>query len=389
MRTSRKKYTMIDTVILSLPIEKVMFLDLSARGVEPWDLQSRTKAYEKFVRNPSRRDTESGLYFPRLTGYKRRNGILSWQKTVRIEFSAPKLLYQNNLDELSDNEFEKVIAALGDRLERMSVIIKRQDLRDAEVRSVHYSKNIELKGGYTSQYVIGELGKINLNKRFDLTRARFMNDGQSLYLYTIAHSFVLYDKIADMGKDAKRAIDKDRTHQQLSLFKQLDKEKEILRLEVRLSKKQKMNAFFKQLGFAENPTFRDVFAKAKSKKVLEHYWETMIAGNSIALFAPSHTPKDVLKQVLIARKSAKGKTAVYLAALLLFARDGNGLRELRSLLCKKNDDRTWYRIAADLKGIAADLEKVRPRDWYDQVKKSLKSYQMYHTTTLPKSTGPP
>lgn len=368
---------MVDTVILTLPLEKALFLDLRASGVEPWDLQARTKAYEKFVRNPSRRDAESGLYFPRLTGYKRKNGKLTWQKSMKIEFSAPKLIYKNNLEELADSDFEKVVDALVDRMQQMGVVIKRQDLCNAEVRSVHYSKNIELKDGYTAQYVIGELGKINLNKRFDLTRARFMNDGQSLYLYTIAHSFVLYDKVADLGKDVKRAIDREQMPQQLNLFKQLDKKKEILRLEVRLSQKQKMNSLFKKLGFAENPTFRDVFSKAKSKKVLGHYWETMIAGHSVSLFAPSLTPKDLLKQVLIARKSAKGKTAIYLAGLLLFARDGNGQRELRSILCKKNDDRTWYRIAADVKSIAADLRKVHPRDWYDQVQKALTSYQRY------------
>lgn len=373
---------MVDTVILTVPLDKALFLDLRSSGVEPWDLQARTKAYEKFVRNPSTRDAESGLYFPRLTGYKRKNGMLTWQKSMRIEFSAPKLLYQNNLDELADTDFERVVGALLDRLQRMGVVLKRQDLCNAEVRSVHYSKNIELKNGYTAQYVIGELGKINLNKRFDLTRARFSNDGQSLYLYTVAHSFVLYDKIADLGKGTKRAIDKEQTPQQMSLFKQLDKKKEILRLEVRLSQKQKMNSLFKKLGFAENPTFRDVFSKAKSKKVLGHYWDTMIAGHSISLFAPSLTAKDLLKQILIARKGAKGKTAVYLTGLLLLGREGNGMRELRSLLCKKNDDRTWYRIAAETREIAADLSKVQPRDWYDQVQKALKSYRQYRTEKL-------
>ncbi len=370
---------MVDTVILTVPLDKALFLDLRSNGVEPWDLQARTKAYEKFVRNPSVRDAESGLYFPRLTGYKRKNGQLTWQKSMRIEFSAPKLLYQNNLDELADTDFERVVDALLDRLQRMGVILKRQDLCNAEVRSVHYSKNIELTNGYTAQYVIGELGKINLNKRFDLTRARFSNDGQSLYLYTVAHSFVLYDKIADLGKGTKRAIDKEQTPQQMSLFKQFDKKKEILRLEVRLSQKQKMNSLFKKLGFAENPTFRDVFSKAKSKKVVAHYWDTMIAGHSISLFAPSLTAKDLLKQILIARKGAKGKTAVYLTGLLLLGREGNGMRELRSLLCKKNDDRTWYRIAAETREIAADLSKVQPRDWYDQVQKALKSYRQYRT----------
>ena len=368
---------MIDTIILSLPMEKVRTLDLSGYGVEKWDMQARAKAHEKYVKNPSLRDKASGLYFPTLTGHRRKAGI-AWVKTLDIQFSAPKLLYLNNLDELAERDFEKVVDALADRIERMGIYITKQHLRDAEVRAIHYSKNIELKGGYTSQYIISELGKINLNKRFDLTRARYMNDGQSLCLYAVAHSFVLYDKIADLAKGPKRAIDKGQTPYQMSLFTQLRSLREVLRLEIRLSQKRKMNALLKQLGFAENPTFRDVFSKAKSKKVLGHYWDTMIAGHSIALFAPSLTAKDLLKQVLIARKSAKGKTAVYLTGLLLLAREGNGLRELRSMLVKKSNDRTWYRIAAEVRAIAADLNKVRSRDWFDQVQKALSTYQPIH-----------
>ncbi|MBI3572482.1 hypothetical protein HY091_03055 [Candidatus Kaiserbacteria bacterium] len=367
---------MIDTIILTLPRDKATMLDLTGRGVPRWDLQARTKTYEKYVKNASSKDEEGGLYFPRLTGFKRAMGKLAWQSSLKIEFSAPKLLYQNNLDELRDTDFERVLEALDDRLKQMGVAFPLDLLRNASVSSVHYSKNIELEDGYTSQYVISELGKINMNKRFDLTRARFMNDGQSLYLYTVAHSFVLYDKIADLAKGKKRAIDKDQTPYQTSLFQELKREKEILRLEVRLSQRRKMNALFKELGFGTDPTFRDVFSKAKSKKVLNHYWDTMVAGNSMQLFTHAYTPKDLLKRILVARKGAKGKTAVYLTGLLLLARDENGLRELRSILDKRNDDRTWYRLAADARDIADNLYKMRPREWYGQVKRALSSYQL-------------
>ena len=368
---------MIDTVILSLPIEQVRTLDLTASGVEKWDMQARTKAHEKYVKNPSLRDKESGLYFPILTAHKRK--IMSvWVRTVDIQLSAPKLLYQNNLDELIESDFERVVGALADRLLRMGVVVAPQHLIDAEVRAVHYSKNIELKGGYTAQYIIRELGKINPNKHFDFARARFLNDGENLYMHTKAHEFVIYDKISDLAKDQKRAIDKAQTSYQQSLFEPLNRQKEILRLEIRLCHKRKMNTVFKKLGLKENPTCREVFSLEKSTKVINYYWDTMIAGQSAALFVPSPTPKDLLNQVLIARKSAKGKTAIYLAALVLFARDGNGLRELRSILAKRIDDRTWYRISSEWQGIIADLGDVRPRDWYDQVQKGLLSYQPIH-----------
>jgi len=349
-------------------------LDLGYYGVAAWDLQARTKAYTKLVKNPSTRDKETGLYFPRLTGYERK----SEDSIIKVEFSAPKLVYQNNLDELIESNFGEVLETLRDRLKRMGAVISERELRQAPATAVHYSRNVELRNGYTAQYIIRELGKINLNKCFDLTRARYMNDGQSLYAYTMAHSFVIYDKIADLIRSKKRSIDKDQPLKQLSLFEKLNKKKEILRLEVRLSQKRKMNALFRELGFPENPTFQDVFSSEKSKAVLMHYWNKMIEPNSLLLFAHAPSQKDLLNQVLRARVGAKGKTAVYLTGLISLAREGAGLRELRSILAKRSSDRNWHTMKKDLEGITEDLSKLRPREWYDQVKSGLVDPHPFH-----------
>lgn len=377
---------MIDTVILSLPSNKVTMLDMASRGVSGWDLQSRTRAYEKFVRNPSTRDLESGLYFPRLTSYRRKNGKLQWETNLKIEFSVPKLLYRNNVEELTDEQFPKVIEALRDRLLRMGVAIQETDLKEAEVRVVHYSKNVQLTGGYTSQYVISELNKINLNKRFDLARAKYTNDGQSLYAYTQAHSLVIYDKIADLIRGKKRAIDKEQSPEQLSLFTPLTKRPEpieILRFEVRLSQKRKLNAVFKKLGFAEDPTFSDAYDTNKSKTVVQHYWDTMIEGNTTLLFAHTPTAKDLIKQVLLTDRKMKVKEAIYRAGLVWSLREGNGMRELRSILAKRANDRTWYRIAKDASDTGTALTKLKPREWYEQIRKAFDDYKPFHTGELP------
>ena len=136
---------MIDTIILSLPKTKTITLDLTTNGVQPWRLQARTQIYDKFVKNPSPSDTKNGQYFPQLTGYKRKKGKLEWESSIKIQFSAPKLLYKNNIDELSDSQFEEVVEALRDRLDRMGVIIASENLKNATVTTVHYSKNIELQ----------------------------------------------------------------------------------------------------------------------------------------------------------------------------------------------------------------------------------------------------
>lgn len=59
---------MIDTVCLLIPKEKMHFL----LGVSSWELYSKTDEYQKFVRNPSKMEKDTGKYFPRLTGYKRK-----------------------------------------------------------------------------------------------------------------------------------------------------------------------------------------------------------------------------------------------------------------------------------------------------------------------------
>jgi len=370
---------MIDTIILSIPREKAVMLDLTASGVPPWNLQARTRAYEKLIKNPSPRDLQSGLYFPRLTGYRRKNGKFTFETRIKIEFSAPKLLYQNNLDELTDSQFEEIVEALRDRLYRMGVVVSIQDIKDASVAAVHYSKNIELQNGYTAQYVINELGKINLNKRFDLTRARYMNDGQSLCAYAQSHSLVIYDKIADLARGKKRSIDKEQTTYQLELFKPLSKTKEILRMEVRLSQKQKMNSLFKKLGFNDNPTFREVFEVRKSKTILSYYWNTMMSGNMNILFGYSIAAKDLLRQILVADKTIKAKEAIYQTGLVLAMREANGMRELRSILAKRATDRTWYRIATNAKEIGIALANLKPREWYEQIKQTLEDYRPFRT----------
>ncbi len=369
---------MIDTIIISIPKDKVanvLYPNQSALG---WHQQATGATYRKFVRNPSKRDLESGLYFPRLTGINRKvDGKLD--ASIKIEFSVPKLLFKNNLDELEEKDFDEVISTLKERMMRMGIAVPEKYLRFAPVSAVHFSKNIQLTDGFTSQYVLSELSKIDIRKSFDFSKTRFMNDGQSIYAYTISHSFVIYDKIADLKKDEKRAIDKDQTQYQRSLFDEIEKKDlyEVIRFEVRLSKKQKMNSLFKKLGIKEHPTFHDVFKKSLSQKIVQHYWQTLVGSNSMLLFSLTSGPKDVLRQILTANPKLKPKQALYFTSLVTMTKDGNGLRELRSIVGKYADQRSWYRMKDDIKAVTELLRKVRPRDWYDQIEKGLKEYKSF------------
>lgn len=365
---------MIDTICLTLPLKSIVFLDENNKAVPQWDLQSKTEHYSKYVRNPSKADKDTGLYFPRLTFYHRPYG----SQGIKIEFSVPKLIFNNNLEELSNADFDVVVDLLQDRLKRIGVRIFKEVLVSAPVTTVHFSKNIELTEGYTSAHVISELGKIDLRKSFDFARARYINNGQSLCAHTRAHELVIYDKIADLAKTKKRAIDKDQTVSQRSLFKSLEtaeKPLEVLRIEVRLCNKRKINSIFKKLDLSENPTLKDIFSQEVGMCVVGHYWESLIKNNQLALFTVNQSAKDLLKEMCRGDPNIKPKQAIYQVGLMALAKDGEGLRELRRILDCHTNDRNWYRIKNDFKKISQNVSSKDVRTWVKEIEKQIKTYK--------------
>jgi hypothetical protein len=346
-------------------------------GISSWELYSKTEQYQKFIRNPSKAEKDTGKYFPRLTGYKRK---YAQEANVRIEFSVPKLLFHNNVDELEDKDFPKVVSILQDRLKRMGVIVTKSVIETASVSSVHFSKNIELKNGYTSNYLISEMNKVNLKKSFDFAKTRFMNDGQSLYAHTTSHQMVIYDKMADLKKGTKRAIDKTQTPYQRSLFAGLqneNKDKEILRFEIRLAKKQKMNSVLVGLGYEKNPTFKDVFNTEMSQKVVYQYWQNIILERSKGLFTPDLSIKEILQVMFLTDSGLKPKKAIYLLGLFMLARDEQGMRQLRSIVTKRVHDRTWYRMKQDMDYASELITKNNLRDWVKDLDQELINHKTY------------
>ncbi|PIS41827.1 MAG: hypothetical protein COT25_01010 [Candidatus Kerfeldbacteria bacterium CG08_land_8_20_14_0_20_42_7] len=111
---------MIDTIILSIPKTKVMSLDFTDDKIQPWSLQASTNVYDKYVKNPYRKGAKQSEYYPRLTETRRKGENGEWTSTIKIEFSAPKLLYQNNLDELIEDQFEQVVKTLSEQTTKLS-----------------------------------------------------------------------------------------------------------------------------------------------------------------------------------------------------------------------------------------------------------------------------
>jgi hypothetical protein len=226
--------------------------------------------------------------------------------------------------------------------------------------------------------VIKELGKINLTQKLDLNRDSFRNDGHSIQLYANTHSLVLYDKKEDLKKPKSRAIDKDQTPMQLSLFQQFKEQErppEILRIEARIVNKRKMNAVLEKNGFPKNPTFEDIFKESVCKKIVASYWNEMVVKENLFLFGLSSNPKQILKNLIRSYPGIKPKEAAYLVGLDQLCKDGDGIREYRGMVERQATRRTWYRIAKDMKKLNAIQNPASCHGWIRQVRDQIDDFQ--------------
>jgi len=341
---------MIDTIVLKIPKGSYVITKPEKFSKNADEFSKYEKPLSKITNNPTAEDRKLKRYRPCLTLTKRWTKYGQIEEALTIQFSAPKQFYGNNLEELTENDFDAVLDALTKSLSDIGVKIFKAVLSNAQVSVVHYSKNIELKDGYTPSLIIKELMKVNVTRKLDISKHRFSNDGQSLQYYATSNSMVFYDKIQDIKKTKNRAIDRDQNHIQRSLFEQATEQKlEVLRVEIRLANRRKLNSLLQKLGHPKNPTFKEVFCKETAQSVISHYWQELVADHNLFLFTGETNPKQALKNILLSHPSIKHKQAIFLTGLYLLAKDGTGIRELRQMLENRANTRTWTRIAKELK----------------------------------------
>lgn len=103
---------MIDTVKILINVSDP--IRLTDRWFSPISLSQLVhgRGYGKTFLNPPKAYERTGIYMPRLTMYKRINKFGSPIYQLAVEFSAPKMLFGNNFNELQEADFDSLIAKL-------------------------------------------------------------------------------------------------------------------------------------------------------------------------------------------------------------------------------------------------------------------------------------
>jgi len=290
---------------------------------------------------------------------KRFNATGRHEATLAIEFSAPKLLYGNNFDELTENDFTPVIELLQSKLKEMGVGVFTNILEIAPVSVVHYSKNIPLTDGTTPHYLISKIKEANISLSLDVNQTDYRNDGHSYKWHSNSYEVAFYDKLKDLEmakKSEKRAIENDNAIQ-LKLFETFKERKrlEVMRMEVRLNKRQKIGQLFRSLDIQSELTLKNLFSHGIAQQVLLHYLDEL-ENKRLALFdyKPT-TTSTLLADLVINNPSISIRKTIQLFGLKQ-AFDGTTPRELRNIFGKYGQ-RSWYRLISEAKKIKLPTTK--------------------------------
>lgn len=342
---------MIDTIVLTLSQDMFTILehDLfnpSTTLLYGKDLKMGSKLNAKCVQNPTKKDYLQGNYKPQLTVRKRFTSNKTYEITIKIQLSLPKLIFLNNFDEIEESHFPQITNLLQSKLKEMGVQVYTDSLVNAPVSAIHYSKNIPLTDHSIPSTYIRELSKVDLNKKLDVNQTDYRNGGQSIKFRANSFEIAFYDKLADLRQaktSPKRSEEKNDVAIQLDLFN-THKPKEpfqVLRMEVRLNTCRKIRSMLKKINITTEPTFKNLFNLDIALRMLNHYLDEIESGYPPLLRLKKDSAFDTFS-ALMKSPNITLSTALKLACLHQIFKEASS-KELRNILDAHNKN-YWYSL---------------------------------------------
>jgi hypothetical protein len=338
---------MLDTLVLMLPRSdfKLRFPERFTPNAAILVRNPTMRGMSKAVYNPTTAESRAG-YKPRLTLLRRPGSDVE----LKVEFSAPKVVFGNNFEVLSETaELKPLLAKLKQALDAMGIVTTVPKLRRARVSTIHYSKNVLLERHTPAWMLIRAIERLDVNGKLDLAHTTFRNSGLAAKFHASSYEVSVYDKVKDLEHarvyGAKRGMETDYDGN-LDLFGAHRSAPEVLRFEVRLTTR-KLKSLLPRLGIDATRTLEGLFRPDLARAVLLHFWRQLTDG----LFA-EHVSDDVeetIERIRIVFPDKSGSKVSELAGFAIACRT-MGPRGARLALGLKPHQ--YYRLKRDLKRLS-------------------------------------
>jgi hypothetical protein len=401
-QAKNEDFFMIDTVAIKLRHPAFTVKDLTL--FEPWlnikefeapkfeftvqrsDMGKRK--YRKYTQNKTAQDRRNSTYKPNLTVYER----FDWQNRptydLHIEFSVPKSIFGNSVQELGEEHFGLVIRTLRQNLLTMGIETSEEALRKGVVAKIHFAKNMQFFYPLTAYDVITALYKADMGRGKDINIREFRNGGFALYFYATSYNIIFYDKLKDIATPTNKAIDKDWIKSEKLFVKNNAFDYQIMRFEIRLAKQTKVNSFLSEVidRDIESITFEEVFKKEICQKALLKTWgEIADAPINQLAFKMENSPEEIFDEMAktFNPKNAEKKIKMHsltktLASFGMYSLiKAKSARWIRDRVERNWTPKTWSRLSKDIKESATALKIIPDLKAIEKIKSALDEFERF------------
>jgi hypothetical protein len=268
---------------------------------------------------------------------------------LHIEFSAPKILFSNNFDELTDDDFGDLCQTLAKRLRDIGFFVSSTFIEQAEVKAIHYGKNIVFTDYTTASSVIADIAKSNITTRKEADIRAYKNNGETVHFFTANKGLAIYDKVAELNKSKKTEkgrIEKD-NYCQLSLLDDYRPRKpfEILRIEARYNDHKAIKGVLAKTNpEIKNFIFQDLFSSKISQAVLKN--EVAIIDDGLIGVLKNRQSVSNFTNDIVALNPKATLTAKMKAIAMKSLFIETGSRDIRKLIGANSSE--WSRLVKDI-----------------------------------------
>lgn len=268
-----------------------------------------------------RKDLLIDEYQPKAELYEKiNNEKMTLEYVLKIEFSVPKIVYENNLVEIDEKEKDNFISNLQTKIRKCGISVEKTSLENAPVGKIHIGKNIILPNNVLMVNILRELKKTSLGKNYDMTetthtpdsytKTQQKNTSETLQHYCGSKDYAFYDKIKDILNKKGKSVDKEKTpyEKEMVSFYGLEN-KSVFRYEYRLNKpqtiKSEINSFYSR-DYKTQVTLNDLFNEDLWKIILIKSWDRIVKKPENQLVLKFNKEEsDIFKQVMIKARNNK------------------------------------------------------------------------------------
>lgn len=230
-----------------------------------------TSGFCKYIREITDEEKQRFGYFPTIEICSCGN-IDNGHLTLR--FSAPRLIYDSNLFEITESDFDKVILMLHQKLQNIGIFVSESDIKNSAIWELHTCQNFDMTNNIGVENALKTLNKLVFSKKLDNSDTVYIHEDSQKYNFIEGSKFGLmcksyevcfYDKYKQICQDQK-------SREFMEAIKEQTGIEEVLRFEYRLYKSASVKKALNDAGLKQNLTFEQIFKREVVQKLNANMW---------------------------------------------------------------------------------------------------------------------